>query len=73
MADNPFAQLLIMKLQRLGGSRKMITTIQLVVELGGASDRTIRWYLQRMEQNGIVKRPDGRPKSGWMLAREVLQ
>jgi hypothetical protein len=40
---------------------------RLIAELLGRPVRTVRWWLRRMEQQGMVCRPAG-PKSGWAAA-----
>lgn len=38
----------------------------LLADLLGVNDRTMRYWLRKLEQAGLVERPYG-PRSGWMV------
>lgn len=51
---------------RLGGGRP-VPTKRLAMELGGLDMWNIWYHLRRLEERGLVHRPEG-PKSGWAVA-----
>jgi hypothetical protein len=68
-AVTPFEARLLDQLDqavRTGGGRP-VATKRLAVELGGMDIWNIWYHLKRLEERGLVHRPEG-PKSGWAVA-----
>jgi predicted MarR family transcription regulator len=68
-AVTPFEARLLDRLDqavRMGGGRP-VATKRLAAELGGMDIWNIWYHLRRLEERGLVHRPEG-PKSGWAVA-----
>jgi hypothetical protein len=53
--------------KRRGG--EPVPTVVILAYLGAVPPRTLRWWLGKMEEKGLVRRPS--PRGGWLPAPEL--
>lgn len=68
-AVTPFEARLLDRLDRTARQNggRPVATKRLAVELGGKDVWGVWYHLKRLEERGLVHRPEG-PKSGWAVA-----